>query len=98
MKRWDDVKAAKSAQAADITDQVRRHRNEGHSWAHIAGELGITRQAAHQHYSGQQAIHTRLPTHQVFWIDRMAQRSGVTRATMLRQLLDHALAHYLNED
>lgn len=98
MKRWDDVKHDKSKQAAAYTDHVRQSREAGHSWAAIAAELGITRQAAHQHYSGQQAIHTRLSAHQVWWIDHMARRSGVTRATMMRQLLDYALAHYLNED
>lgn len=79
---------------SDTTDQVRRRRDQGHSWAHIAGELGISRQAAHQHYSSQQAVHTRLPRRIVADVDELARRKGTTRARMIADLLAYALTHY----
>jgi hypothetical protein len=52
---WISQAHARLAEAeAEVTAAVTRARQHGHSWAAIAGRLGITRQAAQQRFGTRQ--------------------------------------------
>ena len=58
---WAAEAALAAGQACrDLSAAVTRARSRGHTWAQIAGRLGVTRQAAQQRYGSAATAQPRL--------------------------------------